>query len=89
MDNFSACGFPQEFLVTVEENLIVRQECLIALEEFLIFKIARTSGTRMDRGFPNVLNRIPKKGTPYRVASTTENFRHYVFWVGVQRLSVL
>jgi hypothetical protein len=52
VDSFFACGFPQEFLVTVDENLIVRQECLIVLEEFLIFKTAQTSGTRMDSGLP-------------------------------------
>jgi hypothetical protein len=52
VDSFLACGFPQEFLIADEENLIVRQENFIVLEEFLIFKIPRTSGTRMDRGFP-------------------------------------
>ena len=52
MDSFFACGFPQENLVTDEENLILRQENLIVLEEFLIFQIHKTSGTRMDRGFP-------------------------------------
>jgi hypothetical protein len=52
VDSFFACGFPQEFLVTDEENLIVHQENLIVLEEFLIFKTGRTSGALMDIGFP-------------------------------------
>jgi hypothetical protein len=52
VDSFFACGYPQEFLIADEENLIVRQENLMVLEEFLIFKIPRTSGGRMDRAFP-------------------------------------
>ena len=58
MDNFSACGFPQENLVTDEENLILRQENLIVIEEFLIFKTPETSETRMDSGFQEVVTTV-------------------------------